>query len=56
MDDEAREYANPLQTGQMRLAVQGTSVSAERVFSSPVEIVNAKRAVLRSDVVDKLIF
>ena len=40
----------------MRLAVQGTSVSAERVFSSPVEIVNAKRAVLRSDVVDKLIF
>ena len=41
---------------RQRLAVQGTSVSAERIFSSAGEIVNAKLASLRGELVNMLIF
>ena len=41
---------------RQRLAVQGTSVSVEQIFSSAGEIVNAKRAPLRGELVNMLIF
>jgi len=38
------------------LCIPGTSVPAERVFSTAGDIVNAQRSVLRPDHVDQLIF
>jgi hypothetical protein len=41
---------------KQRLAVSGTSVPSERVFSKAGELINAKRACLSSENVDRIIF
>ena len=41
---------------KVRLAVQATSVAAERVFSTAGDIVNDKRARLSAEHVDALLF
>lgn len=49
-------YPNIAKLAKKYLAVPGTSVRAERVFSDAGNIVNKKRAALSSDNVDKLVF
>lgn len=54
----SKQYAYPTlaRLAKVRLAVQATSVAAERVFSTAGDIVNEKRSRLAVDHVDSLLF
>ncbi len=50
------KYPHNAKLAQRNLAVQGTSVPSERVFSTAGDIVTASRSRLLAENVDKLIF
>lgn len=54
--DHEQEYPKLSRVAKCLLCIPGTSVSAERVFSSAGDIVNAQRSVLKAGHVDQLVF
>lgn len=54
--DHEQEYPQLFRVAKCFLCIPGTSVSAERVFSSAGDIVNAQRSVLKAGHVDQLVF
>ncbi|XP_073701142.1 E3 SUMO-protein ligase ZBED1-like [Garra rufa] len=54
--DHEHEYPQLFRVAKCFLCIPGTSVSAERVFSSAGDIVNAQRSVLKAGHVDQLVF
>ena len=54
--DHHREYPLLAKLAKQYLCVPGTSVSAERVFSTAGDIVTAQRSTLTAEHVDQLLF
>lgn len=54
--EHKNEYPQLSRVAKRFLCIPGTSVSAERVFSSAGDIVTAQRSVLKAEHVDQLVF
>lgn len=54
--EHQQEYRQLSKVAKSLLCIPGTSVAAERVFSTAGDIVTAQRSVLKAEHVDKLVF